>query len=128
MSLSVDGVWKAGVWATTCWADGVWREGDPPAPVATTTSGGGKSKRYPRRVMLRGRLYTVRNPREERELLQAALDRAKTLAAIAEPQEAAEAKRTALRFAKRAKAVEREESQWLARLRQIDEELLLLLF
>lgn len=32
MSLSVDGVWKAGVWATTAWADGVWREGEPPPP------------------------------------------------------------------------------------------------
>lgn len=128
MSLSIDGFWKAGFWSTTFWADGFWYEGDPaPPPATTSTGGGGKSKRYPRRVMLRGRLYTVRNPREERELLQAALDRAKTLAAIAEPQEAADAKRTALRFAKRTKAVEREESQWLARLRQIDEELLLLL-
>ena len=27
MSLSVDGVWKAGLWATTVWADGVWFEG-----------------------------------------------------------------------------------------------------
>lgn len=27
MSLSVDGVWKAGVWNTTAWADDVWREG-----------------------------------------------------------------------------------------------------
>jgi len=29
MSLSVDGVWKAGTWVTTAWADGVWREGAP---------------------------------------------------------------------------------------------------
>lgn len=27
MSLSVDGVWKAGVWATTVWTAGVWFEG-----------------------------------------------------------------------------------------------------
>lgn len=27
MSLSIDGVWKAGVWEETVWADGVWREG-----------------------------------------------------------------------------------------------------
>lgn len=36
MSLSVDGVWKAGVWTTTCWADGVWREGAPPEPPPDT--------------------------------------------------------------------------------------------
>jgi len=29
MSLTVDGVWKAGAWAPTVWADGVWREGTP---------------------------------------------------------------------------------------------------
>ena len=29
MSLSIDGVWKAGVWTETVWADGVWREGEP---------------------------------------------------------------------------------------------------
>ena len=28
MSLSIDGVWKAGVWAETTWGEGVWREGD----------------------------------------------------------------------------------------------------
>ena len=27
MSLTVDGVWKAGVWAPTVWAAGVWFEG-----------------------------------------------------------------------------------------------------
>lgn len=31
MSLSVDGVWRAGVWAPTVWADGVWLE-NAPAP------------------------------------------------------------------------------------------------
>ena len=31
MSLSIDGVWKAGVWATTVWAAGVWYE-----PAANT--------------------------------------------------------------------------------------------
>ena len=47
MSLSVDGVWKAGVWATTVWQAGVWREGPyvPPTPTPTvsTSTGGGPS-------------------------------------------------------------------------------------
>lgn len=34
MSLSIDGVWKAGLWATTVWADGVWKEGGAPTPPA----------------------------------------------------------------------------------------------
>lgn len=48
MSLSVDGVWKAGVWATTVWHAGVWREGapTPPSPVVSTVSvSGGAGRR-----------------------------------------------------------------------------------
>ncbi len=42
MSLSIDGVWKAGIWAQTVWADGVWYEGPPipPTPPAQQYSGG----------------------------------------------------------------------------------------
>ncbi len=32
MSLTVDGVWKAGVWNPTTWAANVWREGAAGAP------------------------------------------------------------------------------------------------
>jgi hypothetical protein len=40
MSLTIDGVWKAGAWATTVWADGVWAEGTPtPDPEPTVTGG-----------------------------------------------------------------------------------------
>lgn len=129
MSLSIDGVWKAGVWATTVWADGVWYEG-PPAPAATTTTtGGGKSRRkYPRRIMAHGKLYTVRNPEEERQLLQALMDRAKTLAAVSpEPTEIAAVRKRIRAIERRVKAVDDSEAQWLRRLREIDEELLLLL-
>jgi len=41
MSLSIDGVWKAGVWATTAWADGVWYEGEYIPPVVEETPAGG---------------------------------------------------------------------------------------
>lgn len=33
MSMTTDGVWKAGTWASTVWGEGVWREGDAPGPA-----------------------------------------------------------------------------------------------
>jgi nucleoid DNA-binding protein len=45
MSLSIDGIWKAGVCATTVWAEGVWFEGPyvpPVTPPNTTPPGGGR--------------------------------------------------------------------------------------
>lgn len=98
-------------------------------PPPATTTGGGKSRRkYPRRVMAHGKLYTVRNPEEERQLLQALMDRAKTLAAVsAEPEEVAQVRRRIKTIERRVKAVDDSEAQWLRRLREIDEELLLLL-
>jgi len=129
MSLTVDGFWKAGFWSTTFWADGFWYEGAPvPPPAATTSGGGGRKRKYPRRVMAYGKLYTVRNPDEERQLLQALVDRAKTLAAISpEPDEVAAVRRRIRTIERRVKAVDDSEAQWLRRLREIDEELLLLL-
>ncbi len=78
--------------------------------------------------MVDGRLYSVRNAEEERQLLQAMLDRAKVLAEISpEPVEVKQAKKRALSIQKRMKAVDDTEARWLQRLRQIDEELLLLM-
>lgn len=92
-----------------------------PQPEVTTSTGGGKSRRYPRRVMVRGRLYVVRSALEERQLLQAVLDRARE-AAPASPAEV----RQQVRIQRRLKQAEDEEAQWMARLREIDDELLLL--
>lgn len=128
MSLSIDGVWKSGVWAQTVWADGVWYEGPPAPPPTTTTVGGGgrkrKSRKYPRRAMVQGILYTVRSLEEEMALVQAMLDRAEYQDAVsAEPATAEPVK--ALR--RRLKRVESEHQKWLAKLRAADEEILLLL-
>lgn len=128
MSLTVDGVWKAGVWASTVWADGVWREGAAPS-VDTPTTGGGsskkkKSRKYPRRVMVRGILATVRNLEEEMALVQAMLDRAEYQDAISAELSTAEPVKALKR---RLKKVESEHQKWLAKLRQADEEILLLL-
>lgn len=129
MSLSVDGVWKAGVWATTVWADGVWREGAPAVVEEAAATGGGKKKRrrYPRKVLAYGQVHTVYSPDEERSLYQALLDRAKTLAAIGEPDDVREAEKRIKRVIRRLEKVDDSEAQWLSRLRELDEELLILL-
>ncbi len=128
MSLSVDGVWKSGVWDQTVWADGVWREGAY-TPTETTT-GGGKSKRrrhYPRWVVIDGKRFRVNSPEEERALLMAMLDRARAIEATGSFPEVAKAKRRAVRIQKRIESVDDSEAQWLARLRELDEELIFLL-
>ena len=126
MSLTVDGTWQAGVWASTVWADGVWREGAT-APATPTTGGGSKKKKgrkYPRKVMVRGALYTVRNLDEELSLLQAALDRAEYQDAVSVEPETAKPVQAIRR---RIKQVESERAKWLRELRAADEELLILL-
>lgn len=130
MSLSVDGVWKAGVWATTVWADGVWREGAPQPTPEVVTSGGGKKKRYaryPRRILMDGRLYTAHSAEDERRLLQAFLDRARETAASEPPEIAAETMKRAVRIQKRIEKAAERETQWMRRLQEMDEELLILL-
>ncbi len=128
MSLSIDGVWKVGVWAQTVWADGVWYEGPPAPPPTTTTVGGGgrkrKSRKYPRRAMVQGILYTVRSLEEEMALVQAMLDRAEYQDAVSVEASTAEPVKVLRR---RLKRVESEHQKWLAKLRAADEEILLLL-
>jgi hypothetical protein len=51
MSLTVDGVWKAGVWAPTVWASGVWFE-PAAASTASRTAGGMAYKRSSRDMAL----------------------------------------------------------------------------
>lgn len=127
MSLTVDGTWLAGVWNTTVWADGVWLEGAV-APTAPTTGGGSsrkkKGRKYPRRAMIRGVLYTVQSLDEELQLLQAALDRAEYQDAVSVEPETAKPVQAIRR---RIKQVESERAKWLRELRAADEELLILL-
>src|SRR5688572_8578803 len=99
MSLSVDGVWKAGVWATTAWADGVWREGDAPepAPAATETASGGwlflnEYAAHKQRKLARERLQ--KRLEEETESIPNTTDR--EIAEFFRHQERVEAKRTEL--------------------------------
>lgn len=117
----------ASTWGSS-WGNS-WLEtwGGATAPAVTTpTTGGGKSKRkkWPKKVMVHGRLYTVRNREEEISLLQAALDRAQYQAAVTP---SLELEKPIPRLQKRLKKVESERDRWLKRLKQADEELILLL-
>lgn len=77
--------------------------------------------------MVHGRLYNARNANEEREILRTALERAKILVELEEPAKAEAIKQSTVQIVKRLKQVDNTEAQWLQRLREIDEELLLLI-
>ena len=106
--------------------------------VEETTEGGGKSKRrkalerrkYPRWVVINGQRYRVNSPEEERQLLQAMLDRAQEQVQQAEDagkEPPKQAKKQARLLARRIEKAEDAEAAWLRRLREMDEELIILL-
>lgn len=91
---------------------------------------GGRSKyrrRYPRWVQVDGERYRVNSPEEERQLLQALLDRARTIEATGTHAEAQQAIRRQVRLKTRIEKVDDSETQWLEALRAADEEILLLM-
>ena len=107
------------------------------ATVAEDTTGGGSSRektkrrsRYPRRVVIDGAVYWVNNADEERRLLQAMAERAREQAQIAEAlgdTELAETvRRKSVRIQRRVRKADDREAEWLARLRDEDDELLIL--
>ena len=105
-----------------------------PPVVETEVKGGGKKRhrsKYPRRVMIDGVLHWVRNAEEERQLLQAMADRAKDAAKVAEAlgdeKLAKQARKKAVKIARRREAVDTREDDWLARLLDEDEEILMVL-
>lgn len=101
-----------------------------PTPEVVTQTGGGKKKRYsryPRRILMDGRLYTAHSAEDERQLLQAFLDRARETAASEPPEIAAETIKRAVRIQKRIEKAAEREAQWMRRLQEMDEELLILL-
>lgn len=107
------------------------------APVVETpaaTTGGGKSRRrsrYPRKVVVDGVVHVVNSPEEERRLLQALFERAQDAAQVAEglgdTQLAQQIQKRAVRIRKRVEAVDNREQEWLQRLMDEDEEILVLL-
>lgn len=102
------------------------------AAVAAVSAGGEEPGRrrgkYPRRVYIDGRLVTVRNAEEERELLRQWLESLQqTIVESEKPAEVVEARRAAIRVAKRIAKVDTRADAWAAQLRQYDEELVILL-
>lgn len=104
----------------------------PPVPVAKPGGiGHGKKSKYPKRVTVNGKVYTVRTVAEERRLLEeiAAQNReqAAILKALGDEVSAKRAEKKAVAIQARVDTVAIAHEQWLAKLRQDDEELLLLL-
>jgi len=104
----------------------------PPVPVAKPGGiGHGKKAKYPKRVSVNGKVYTVRSVAEERRLLEelAAQNReqAASLKALGDEVSAKRAEKKAVAVQARVDTVAIAHEQWLAKLRQDDEELLLLL-
>ena len=106
------------------------------APVVVETStGGGIGKRrskYPRRVLIGGNLVWVRSASEERELIAQYIARLEAQAERlteqqAPPAKVARARVAIVKAARRLEKVDDREAQWLARLQDEDEEILLLL-
>ena len=97
--------------------------------AASTTEGGGKSKRrkYPRWVLVGDSRARVNSPDEERQLLAAMMDRAEAQVIEAvTPAEVKQANTRVVRIQKRIEKVDDREAQWVQRLREMDEEILLL--
>ena len=116
-----------------------WGEAVEPEPEAPTApDGGGRGakqyakRKYPRKVVIDGRAYTVQSAAEERELLRAYRDRleadALRLALEEAPKRAvAQAKVRVIRAQRRLDEVDDREDAWMRRLRDEDEELLIIL-
>jgi len=98
--------------------------------AAAAAEGGGSSKKrrkYPRWVLVGDARARVNSPEEERQLLTAMMDRAETQVIEAEtPAEVKQANARVVRIQKRIEKVDDREAQWLRRLREMDEEILLL--
>jgi len=112
------------------------------APTTPTVGAGGgagggakkharRRKGYPRRVMIDGKLYLVANAEEERALLRQWRDRvereAMMLALEGAPQKKiAKAKVRVVRAEKRLEEASSREDDWIAKLREEDEEILMI--
>lgn len=116
-------------------------EQQPEPEVDAPPPGGGKgAKKYrkpggkwPRRVSIDGQVYTVRNPQELQDLLELLLERKREELAALEAQEATpepQARKVRVvirRTEQRLEAAQDEAEQWMARLREYDNELIALL-
>lgn len=102
----------------------------PPVPVARPGGIGHGRRRYPKRVTVKGRVYTVQTAAEEREILRALAEEAREQAKIIEALGDRETAKRAVKFSQsldsRAELARQAEAQWFAKLLQDDEEILLI--
>ena len=95
--------------------------------AAAVRKGGARGSKYPKRVTVDGRFYTVRSRAEELELLRQLTEKANDQAAIAKALGDEVLARRIIKKAKRLETKIDARADWLARLLQEDEEILLLL-
>lgn len=102
----------------------------PPVPVARPGGIGHGRKKYPRRISVDGRVYTVRTQEEEMALLRQMAERARDQAQIAQyagdEVTATRAANKADKLEARAFTVEEMQAAWIKYLQQEDEEILLI--
>lgn len=102
----------------------------PPVPVAKPGGIGHGKKKYPRRISVDGRVYTVRTQEEEMALLRQMAERARDQAQIAQyagdEVTATRAAKKADKLEARAFTVEEMQAAWIKYLQQEDEEILLI--
>jgi hypothetical protein len=83
--------------------------------------------RYPRRVVIDGKVYWVNSPQEERDLLELLLASAKEEVAEAAPAQRPRKRVVVKRLETRLEKVEEQEEAWLRYLRDRDEEIIAIL-
>lgn len=102
----------------------------PPVPVARPGGIGHGRKKYPRRISVDGRVYTVRTQEEEMALLRQMAERARDQAQIAQfagdEVTATRAAKKADKLETRAFTAEEMRFAWIKYLQQEDEEILLI--
>lgn len=99
----------------------------PPAPVVVKAGGVGKKSKYPKRVTVDGRVYTVKSRAEELELLRRLTEQANDQASIAKALGDEVLARRIIKKAQRLEIKVDARAEMLARLLRDDEEILLLL-
>lgn len=102
----------------------------PPVPAAKPGGIGHGRKKYPRRISVDGRVYTVRAQEEEMALLRQMAERARDQAQIAQyagdEVTATRAAKKADKLEARAFTAEEMQAAWIKYLQQEDEEILLI--
>ena len=126
--------WAEGAWVDAGWVTEAWSQVANVAVVSTTTAGAPSRRRgrYPRRVVIDGVTYWANSAAHERQLLEAHRSKVEADALVlaitnAPADVVAKAKVKVKRAAARVAQVDTREDEWMQRLRDEDDEILLVL-